>query len=267
MNWKSYILSCLVLFVSCNSTKTFTKTEIATKNASPVSSDFISKVQFTQPSFTTANMSKVSIALKLEDKEMNVSASCKIRRDSVIYLSIQPFLGIELFKAEIMPDSVRIFDKMNGRFFVSSYDMFFEKLGIKLDFKSFQAMLSNQLFTIDKKGFSSASYSPSMGQQQIEIQNNSLKQITTISDSFNILKVLLKDERNHNQFSINYEAFTSINGVNFPKEINLLAKNDNKTASCKLLIEKVEFNLPIHFIPTNTQRFTRADIYKLLQSY
>jgi hypothetical protein len=267
MNWKSYLLSCLVLFVSCKTTKNLTKTETETKISSSNSYDFITKVQLNQPSFTTANMSKISISLKLEKQEMNVSASCKIRRDSVIYLSIQPFLGIELFKAEIMPDSVRLFDKMNAKLYVSSYDLFSEKIGVKLDFKSFQAILTNQLFTIDKINLSSAKLTSTIGHQQIEFQKNSIKQLTDISDNFNILKTLMTDERRNNQFSINYQGFSSTNGVNFPREINLLAKNNNKTASCKLLIEKVEFNSPIHFIPTNAQRFTRTDILKLFQKY
>jgi Domain of unknown function (DUF4292) len=267
MTWKSYILFCLVVLVSCTTTKNTTTTEILTKSTPANSSNFIAKVQLTQPNFTTANMSKVSIAMKFEEKELTVSASCKIRRDSVIYLSIQPFLGIELFKAELMQDSVKIFDKMNAKLYVGSYDLVFEKFGIKLDFNSLQALLTNQLFSINQSGLSSAAYTSSIGQQQIEFQNNSLKQVTSISDHYNILKVLMKDEKNHYQLSINYDEFTSMNGINFPREINFMAKNENKTATCNVSIEKVEFNSPIHFIPTNEQRFTRAELFKLLQQH
>lgn len=270
MNCKSFILLSFVLFVSCKATKTLAKTEltISSSSDSSLSSDFIAKVQLAQPSFSTANMSKVSIALKFDNKEMTVAASCKIRRDSVIYLSIQPLMGIELFKAELLPDSIRIFDKMNGRFFVNSYDFFSENFGVRLDFKSFQAMLTNQLFSIGENDFSSAHCSTvtsSLEKQQIAFKNNSIRQTTAVSDTYNILKVLMNDVTNKNQVTINYTGFSLTSGINFPKEISILAKNENKTASCNLSIDRVEFNSPIRFVPTNTRRFVRTDIFKLLQ--
>jgi hypothetical protein len=263
MNWKYLILFAFLLFISCKTTKTLAKTELSINS----SSDLMAKVQMAQPTFTTANMSKVSISLKFDKKEMNVSASCKIRRDSVIYLSIHPFIGIELFKAELLPDSIRVFDKMNGRYFVNAYDLFSDNFGVKLDFKSFQALLTNQLFSVDKNGYSTAhgtTLSASLGQQQIEFKNDAIIQTTAVSDSYNILKVLMNDLSNKHQVTIDYSGFSTTSGVNFPKEINILAKNEKNTASCNFLIERVEFDSPIRFVPTNPHRFVRTDIYTLL---
>ena len=264
MTKKILLLCTIALLVSCRSSRILQPSSEKREG----SSDLISNVQLAQPNFRSANMRKISISLQLEEKEMNVSASCKMQRDSIIYLSIQPFMGIELFKAELMPDSIRLFDKMNGRYFVCSYQLFADHFGIGLSFYNLQAMLSNQLFCLGTPKFNPALCSSSnsaSGGRQIEYSSKRVQQINTVTDAYAIKQVLLSDTKGKNKFNINYDGFSSAAGVNFPNEIKLFSKYSDKVASCKLLIERVEFNTPIVFVPTDLNRFIRTDINKLFQ--
>lgn len=45
-----------------------------------------------------------------------------MKRDEVIQLSIAPFLGIEVARAEISPDGVLVMDRMNKRYVQVPFD-------------------------------------------------------------------------------------------------------------------------------------------------
>src|ERR1035437_206001 len=115
----TFMLAMLILS-ACKTTRLVTKTNVPTTKSNAVA-QVIKQVMKVQPQFKTANVSKMAMTFNLNERQINVSAACRIKKDSAIYLSIQPFMGIELFKAELMPDSMRVFDKMNHRYYVTDY--------------------------------------------------------------------------------------------------------------------------------------------------
>jgi len=97
MNQQLYIiLITILIFSSCKTTRTLSKSVSTSKN--PVA-QVVEQVLMSQPKFNTANVSKMSLELTLGERRVNVSAICKIKKDSVIYFSILPFMGIELYRA------------------------------------------------------------------------------------------------------------------------------------------------------------------------
>ena len=99
------ILLIALSFSGCKTVKTISK-PVVEKKPNPVV-QIVEQVQKNQPEFRTANVSKMALELEMGERKVNVSATCKIRKDSALYLSIQPFLGIEMFKAEFTTDSIR----------------------------------------------------------------------------------------------------------------------------------------------------------------
>jgi len=87
------ILAVILIFTACKTTKNIIKTEPVLSQAITVT-EMVSRLQKEQPAFTTANVSKMSVALNLKGREMNVMAACQMVSDSAIHLSIQPFFGI-----------------------------------------------------------------------------------------------------------------------------------------------------------------------------
>jgi len=116
-----------VLFTACK-----TKQQIAKPltERSPVD-ELIDKMQKAEPQFTTANVSKMNMTMNLQGRTFNVSATCKIRKDSVMHISIQPAFGFELFKVEITPDSIRAFDKLNKRMYATDFSFSRKDLGFR----------------------------------------------------------------------------------------------------------------------------------------
>ena len=49
---------------------------------------------------------RLNVELRLPEKELSSRVELKLVRDSALQLSVQPFLGIELFRMELTTDSV-----------------------------------------------------------------------------------------------------------------------------------------------------------------
>jgi hypothetical protein len=261
----SLFLIMLLGFSACRTTKTLSKPTLKSEN--PVA-QVISQVQKAQPQFKTANVSKMSMALEMGDRKVNVSASCKIKKDSLLYLSIQPFLGIEMFKAEFTTDSIRVFDKMNRRYYVADYSYFRNRFGVDADFYSLQALLTARFFCVGNKAILADScklITSPQGLNRIEFDTKNMIQSTDISAQNLIQQILLKSVTGNYSMQTTYSDYSLQNGVNFPQNISLKIEGLNTVVSCDFSILRVEFDTDLKFIPTNPANFTRADLDLLLK--
>ncbi len=257
------ILLALLAFVSCKTTKTISTSSVGIKDVTLL----VDKVQKNEPQFSTANVSKMSIAVEMGDRNVNANATCKIRKDSLIHLSIQPFLGIELFKAEFTPDSIKVFDKMNNKYYFLDYNVFAEKFNVKVDFYSLQSLLFGKLFCIGEKDLEMQKLSlvhGNAGQKTLFFENGDMQQYTDISNSFTLQQVILKSKSNDYELKTNYSNYVTENGISFPSKISLNAANKKNTVACDFSILRVEFNTPLKFQSTNPSRYSKGNIEQLL---
>ncbi|MFA5046839.1 MAG: DUF4292 domain-containing protein [Paludibacter sp.] len=259
------ILITILILSSCKTTRTVSKGINTSKN--PVA-QVIEQVQSTQPKFNTANVSKMSLELTLGERRVNVSATCRIKKDSVIYFSILPFMGIELYRAELTPVSLRLFDKTNRNYYETDYKFLSKYLGVDIDFHSLQSLLFNQFFCVGGKNIYPDSCTltqlpPNL--KKIDYHSSSIEQSTEISATNAIRQVVLKDKNSPVQLTTDYSDFTSVSGVNFPQKITMNASGEKSRASFEFTISKVEFNTDVKFQPTNTEHYTLSNINQLIK--
>jgi len=260
-----FITITMLIMSACKTTRHIAKPTLPTSNEI---SQLVENVKKVQPQFKTANISKMSLAFNVNEREVNVSAVCKMIKDSAIFISIQPFMGIELFKAELKSDSIKVYDKMNHRYYVSDYGFFKKRFGVDVDFNSFQALLSAQLFCIGKKEMLTDSCkltTLASGVNTIEFNSVNMHQNTEISSLNQIQRVVLKAKNSDYLLQTDYTEYSLINGVNFPQKITLLATDQKSKATCDFSILRVEFNTDIKLSPTNPDRYSLGDIDQLLK--
>lgn len=267
MKRNNILLSILILLVlvSCKTSRTATKTGLSALH--PVA-ELIEKIQNAQPQFTTANVSKMSLALDMGDRKINVSATCKMHKDSAMHISIQPFMGIEMFKAEFSTDSIIVFDKMNRRYYTTHYSYFSERFGVDVDFYSLQALISNQFFCIGKKDATPEGClvrNSAAGQLIVDHNSSNMQQSTEISATNRIQSVVLGANNYDYKLKATYSDFTLMNTIIFPQKIALLISNSKNNFSCDFSILKAEFNTEVKLPANSTDRYTRGDIEQLLK--
>lgn len=139
----------LIVFVSsCSSTRNMKK-GVSIGNLSEA--EYMEELINRSPAWD-ALTAKVSMAVDLNGKgPTKVNGTLRLKRGEVIQISIAPFLGIEVARAEISPDGVLVMDRMNKRYVQVSFDELKKLANADLDFNTLQALFLNELFLPGKK--------------------------------------------------------------------------------------------------------------------
>lgn len=260
MKIKFYLMffGVLVLLFSCTTTKTFTN-----KNVKQLShSDILDSLEFYKKDFISYS-SKVSINLAA-DKSLNLKGNIRIKKDSLIWISLSPGLGFEVARILLKPDSVFVLDRVRNTFYYGSYSYFQKVADVDLDFNSIQALLLNELFiyhpTIsDTAVFNKMIISFDKIGNKIKLQslrNRDLRKIIkkdenpdllyqdmTINEDWNIENSSINDFKFDRKIAIHYYDYLSTDSISNPTHLDISIKNIDKTIELKFEFSKIEYNL------------------------
>lgn len=229
----------------------------------------ISLIQAAEPSFNTMNASNMSIAMNMNGQQMNVSASLKIYTDSVMTLSIYPFMGIELYSIELYPNRWILYDKLNKNYYTDSYDYLFYRFGVSVDYNTFQSLFSARLFTIGSKEIDTQKCGLiplEDGRNQIECSSKKLIQTVEVANSHTLDKVRVTDESGNFQITTSYNDYMQTRDINYPRNIVLEAsdKSGDLNIQMNMKIQKIVFNNELKMSLSNPDRYTRKTLDQLL---
>ena len=155
--WFLLIPAGMLALASCKSTKTIQTamnkkdTAVTTVmsdtgiDSAAVISDLLFKVKKTVIDFTSFNGKiKVDYTDK-SGKTQGATAFVRMRKDSLMWISLTGTLGVEGFRALISPDSVWVLDKLEKTITRRSIASLQELSGLPLDFVSLQDLLIGNL--------------------------------------------------------------------------------------------------------------------------
>jgi len=265
LNLTLLLLLVLLSFTSCKTKKQIVKTETITTDSIAL---LVKKVQLAEPDFRTANFSKLNMNIAYDTRKMNnISTSCRMIRDSAIFVSIQPVFGIELFSVEISPDSITIIDKMNRRYYSATYQYIFQKTGIAMRFEDIQAMLTNSLFSLSEKNISLQKLKTektSEGNRSILSETGKIKQENIINNNYEIERIYFTSIDGRNHMSVSYELYQLWETTKYPKKVTITGNFYKTNFNVDIEISKVVFNVPVILNPANKSILTRGNIEQLL---
>lgn len=84
-----------------------------------------------------------------DGKDYEFNAFLRIRKDSMIWVSVNAALGIEAFRLLITPDSVRILDKLKKVVRLRSVNYLQDEIHLPIDFKTLQDLLMGNPIFLD----------------------------------------------------------------------------------------------------------------------
>jgi len=84
---------------------------------------------------------KLNISHSDENGTRNFGARIRVRKDSVIWLSVTPALGIEALRVVITPDSIKMINRIDQKYFVESFDKTNDLLQLEITYPILQSVL------------------------------------------------------------------------------------------------------------------------------
>lgn len=97
---------------------------------------------------------KVATEVNINGEKMSFKTNLRMRRDSIIWMSISPALGIEVVRMIVTQDSVKFVDKWNDKYYLGTHDFIEERIKVDLDFKMLQDLaIGNPLLYNNEEKF------------------------------------------------------------------------------------------------------------------
>jgi hypothetical protein len=142
------VMVSVFLTVSCSNERRLAKGKPLKKRAPSFLVNHNAKGDF---QFDGLSM-KISVDVKSEGESDSFKANIRIRKDSVIWISISPALGVEMVRVIITPDSVKYVSKVpyNKHYYLGDFTAVTDVAMMDLDFKMIQDILLGNAIMMDK---------------------------------------------------------------------------------------------------------------------
>lgn len=258
--WISLMAVLLTInLMSCSSTK-----KLAVSNSSTSTQHEVIAASFDPltPQFSSWNIGKCKVSLTMNDRNYTIPASLKIVKDSLIAFSFQPFLGIEMYRAELTPDSITLIDRGNHLYFSSSYDFFAKKWGVPIQFNDIQAVLTNDVLRNTTTPIPLTTTSDSLIEWRA--MRNSMQISYDISKANQLIQTSITLKDSPVLFQCTYNQFKALAQKLAPTHFQLLLSSNDRRAEMNLTYENINIDNTMHQKPFNTSRYQRVNLEQIL---
>ena len=261
---KLYIGFCLLLVVAMLSSCK-TKQITTTSSESGVVDYTVAQVQQQQPQFSYLNISKMDIVANYGTQQLSFRATVKAVTDSLLVFSVQPLLGVEMFRLEFTPTSFRIIDKWNRKYTDNTYDFLRYSLGVDVNFKVIQALFFNQLFVVDGVVAPNQFVVETLPQEPtrlVHLGTGLIQRFELVDKQMAIAKTELIVDKG--RLTCTYANHRMQNGVRFPLALNITMQVGGKLADVDCQISQLEFNKTFEYSTVNLERYEKVAFSKII---
>jgi hypothetical protein len=194
-------------------------------------------------------------------KNNSFSGQIRIRKDSLIWISLTPMLGIEAVRVMISQDSVKLINRLNNTYFIGDYEYVNRFLNTNIDYDILQAiMLGNDLqfyengkfrASVDRGDYKLSTSARHKLKKYVHNNQDTLKifiqNIWLDPQNFKITHAEVKEIRRDNiKLESNYGTFEMVSGQLFPKEMNYIIWAEN-TIKVQTSFSRIVIDLPQQF--------------------
>ena len=170
--------------------------------------------------------------MQLEEEDGSKVASnlsLRILKDSIIWASIVPALGIEVARLRITPDSVHLVNRLNKTYFAGDYTLLREKFKVEVTFDMVQAILLGN-YMPGTPGEEKVMAEPPLQRIRREHASLLIDQFLDLTD-FKLKKLSIKDQQTNNVLDVHYSGFEDVEGHSFPRSARIVVQQPNGSSS------------------------------------
>lgn len=246
MNNLSLVLLLSIFMASCASIKPTTtfKSKKLNKKA------FLTHLENNQLAYNWYT-AKINGNVKIDGKTTPINATLRIKKDSIIWLSINAIMGIEALRVSISKDSLRYINRLDQTYFVGSIADLSKKTPLGLNFKNLQDLLTAHAPTIQ---FSETSLFSKDSIHELTTSNLGVTYKLKLLEPYFVLKQMEINTAKE-QISVEYYNFEKFNSVLRPKKSVLKASKNNRSVELELnfsketinVVKKLNFKIPKNY--------------------
>lgn len=267
----AYIV-CVLLLAGCKSAKQTGSVETGSAKAHNEFFEMMEEQSFQYQTLTA----RLNVDLNLPGNNLSSRVDLKMVKDSAFQLSVQPFLGIEVFRVELTTDSVKVIDRMNKRYVADNYANLQGQTPIEFNFYNLQALFTNHLFLPGQQGIDPKQYN------RFKLTQDGAKAEVRTKDAMGLLYTFMADGEEKllstyvaepsDKYALQwgYADFRVTEKQLFPMQMDVqVTANGTSVGGITLHFSRMQTNVPVKMdfaIPAKYTRITLAQILKSLSN-
>jgi hypothetical protein len=187
-----------------------------------------------------------------ENKTHSIAGSMRMKKDSAIYVSIAPILGIEIARAIITPDSVKLVNRLESAYYIGGLRILSEMFNADVDFYMLQALLSGN----DFPHFRTDQFVLGEDERLMTLQATSrtrkngrgtpIRQVISVDPSnMRIRTNTLEQVSTRQALRADYRKYDRIDGRLIPTDLVLMfADEENNTSRMEMIFSRTTLDVP-----------------------
>jgi len=246
-----------MLFASCKKTDRARRSSLEGKKT-----EYLLKQMQTNAFHFDTFQAKADVKVKQKDQQNSFKANIRIKKDSLIWISITPLLGIEMARVLITEDSVKVINRLNREYFIGDYSYVNKRFNVELEFDIIQAMLIGNAvdfeeneklqFATDKQFYYLGNLKKRKAKKaddkpgRIGKEDEELISLWLDPENFRIAKLLYSDLSADRFLLGEYSNFSEVNDQLLAKELSFDFQS-KKPATINIDYSRVSLNESIKF--------------------
>ncbi len=263
-------LILLAFIFSCNPQKKIIKEPIKDKGA-----DYLFKqLKTNEIEFNCINI-KFSADISYNNSNNSFNGNLRIRKDSAIWISVSPALGIEAARILITNDSVKMLNRLGSTYFAGDFKYITSMLKADIDFDILQSLLigndfssyENDVFkaSVDGKQYLLSTVRRGKLKKYLKNSDDSLRilmqDIWLDPDNYKITKVRIKELKENRKLEAEYSDFVKVDTSFFPNKIQFIVVDEKNKIKIKIKNYKISSSCPLEFPFNVSSKYKRVKEY------
>ena len=265
LNRSVLVLLLFGFFVSCKATKAVGTSGMPPKPmpdsvVSPPAeavntarAEKISAIKNSESNFNTFS-GKAKAALSIGSNANDVSMNIRIKKNEAIWVSVTAIAGLEVARALITPDSVRVINRLENEYIQKPFSYLYEFTNNKINFATLQSVLVGN--TISEFITESTEINLDGTQTALKSTIGSMIYDLMLNDQNKVVQSNLKDTGASQSLLVFYGDFQPISQQQVPHSIVMKSQAKSKSISLDLKFTKIELDVPVEMPFRVPDRFT-----------
>ncbi len=197
---------------------------------------------------------KADAEMNIDNNNNDVSMNIRIKKDEMIWVSVTAIAGLEVARAVITPDSVKILNRLDNIYIKKPFSYIYEFTNNQINFRTLQSILVGN--TISEFVTDKAELLMQGGQATLSGVLKSLIYSTRLNEHNKVLQTSLNDDEAQQNMVVYYGEFNPVSGREIPHLVNLKTQVANKNIQLNLRYTKIGIDEILDFPFTVPKRFS-----------
>lgn len=252
------VFFALMLLVSCGPIRE----TVAPDPTRHTLQETLAGIRQNETSFKSLN-ARFSGSATIEGSYYSINGTLRIKKDSAIFVSVAPLLGIEIARLLVTPDTVKMVNRIENTFYAGNMEILNRMLGTYLDYHMLEALLTGNDFNhFSARDFHvstnngdlilfSRNRHPQNLAEGVRFQNR----LVVNSKTYRITENVLHENEAQRNLQVRYLGFSRVDNQLVPREISMIFSDRSGQTSVDLQFSRIvlneessfAFNIPGHY--------------------